>query len=47
MYELRRYAMAGGGVQLIILLCGGDKRTQHEDIALARQYWNDWKRRSS
>ena len=31
---------------LILLLLGGDKSSQEKDIALARAYWNDQKRRS-
>jgi putative component of toxin-antitoxin plasmid stabilization module len=30
----------------VILLCGGDKSTQDADIARARQYWKDYKRRN-
>ena len=29
---------------LIILLCGGDKRTQREDIAKAKTLAEDWKK---
>ena len=32
---------------LVILLCGGDKRTQTRDIATAKQYWQSYKRRTS
>ena len=27
----------------IVLLCGGDKRTQDRDIRLAKQYWREFK----
>ena len=37
------YAMAGRSV--VLLLCGGDKRTQTSDIARALEHWNDYKRR--
>lgn len=33
------------GQTLVILLCGGDKRTQDADIQQAKAYWADWKRR--
>jgi putative addiction module killer protein len=33
------------GPVLIILLCGGDKRTQQKDIETARGYWADYRRR--
>ena len=32
------------GRTLVVLLCGGDKRTQDRDIRLAKQYWHDFKR---
>ena len=35
------------GDVLVILLCGGDKRTQTRDIATAKQYWQSYKRRIS
>lgn len=38
------YAMAGK--QLVLLLCGGDKRTQQQDIDRACDCWQDWQRRS-
>ena len=37
------YARAGSAV--ILLLCGGDKRTQDADIARACEYWRDWQAR--
>jgi len=50
--ELREHVGAGHrlylgrhGAQLVILLCGGDKRSQTTDIAAAKTYWSDWKRR--
>jgi putative addiction module killer protein len=38
------YAVAGA--QVVLLLCGGDKRTQNADIDRACDYWLDWQRRS-
>jgi putative addiction module killer protein len=29
----------------VVLLCAGDKSTQERDIATARKYWNDYKKR--
>ncbi len=31
------------GDTVVILLCGGDKGSQQRDIALARQYWSDYR----
>src|SRR5438552_10051840 len=31
------------GPSLVILLCGGDKRTQNEDIRKANAYWTSYK----
>lgn len=33
------------GQEIVLLLCGGDKRTQPADIRQARTYWAEWKRR--
>ena len=38
----RVYYMQRGAV-LIVLLCGGDKRTQQEDIARAKRIAEEWK----
>jgi putative addiction module killer protein len=32
---------------LVILLCGGDKRTQARDIEKAKLFWHSYKRRTS
>ena len=33
------------GDELVLLLCGGTKTRQPSDIAKARKYWSDYKRR--
>ena len=33
------------GNQMVILLCGGDKRSQQSDIQRAHEYWADYLRR--
>ena len=50
--ELREHLGAGyrvyfgrHGKAVVILLCGGSKKTQPPDIKTTRQYWADWKRR--
>lgn len=50
-YELRIDVGAGyrayyaiAGKEVVLLLCGGDKRTQSSDIDRACAYWNDWQR---
>ena len=50
--ELREHLGAGyrvyfgrHGQMIVILLCGGTKKTQAADIKTAREYWADWKRR--
>lgn len=34
------------GDRLVILLCGGDKRTQSKDIEKAKKYWSDYRSRN-
>jgi len=33
------------GLKLVLLLCGGDKGSQQEDIRKAKKYWQDYKQR--
>jgi putative addiction module killer protein len=33
------------GTKIILILCGGIKRTQDEDIEKAKEYWRDYERR--
>ena len=35
------------GQTLVVLLCGGDKRTQDRDIRLAQDYWSDYQQREN
>jgi putative addiction module killer protein len=52
--ELRDHQGAGWrvyfgrhGRSIVILLMGGTKRTQANDIKMAKRYWSDWKRRQA
>ena len=40
-----RVYYATAAAQIVLLLCGGDKRTQSSDIDKACGYWKDWQRR--
>jgi putative addiction module killer protein len=42
-----RVYCARHGNALIVLLAGGSKRTQQQDIEHAQDYWQDWKRRKA
>lgn len=52
--ELREHLGAGyrvyfgrHGKTVVILLCGGSKKSQAADIMNAKEYWADWKRRQA
>lgn len=52
--ELREHLGAGyriyfgrHGLSIVILLFGGSKKSQAEDIKTAKRYWADWKRRQT
>ncbi len=35
------------GTKIVLLLCGGDKSTQAQDITKAQQYWSDYRKTES
>ena len=39
-----RLYYAQSGKNVVLLLCGGDKRNQTQDIRTAKQYWESWKK---
>jgi putative addiction module killer protein len=41
-----RVYFALSGRRVVLLLCGGDKRSQEADIARAVDCWRDWQRRT-
>ena len=52
-HELRIHAgkgyrvyFANDGNTIIVLLCGGSKNTQNNDIAKAKEYWDDYRSRT-
>ena len=52
--ELREHLGAGyrvyfgrHGQKIVVLLCGGSKKSQVADINKAREFWADWKRRQA
>jgi putative addiction module killer protein len=42
-----RVYYAWDGPKLILLLCGGDKGTQRQDVEIAKQYWSNYHERRS
>lgn len=42
-----RIYFAQSGAAIILLLCGGDKSTQDQDILRAKQYWTDFQKRQN
>lgn len=40
-----RVYFANEGTTIVILLCGGDKKTQKQDTKTAKFYWADYKKR--
>ena len=41
-----RVYYAEHGSVIVLLLCAGDKSTQHKDIRRAQEYWEDYRRTS-
>lgn len=42
-----RVYFAQAGATIVLLLCGGDKRSQSQDILNAKAYWKDFQRRQN
>lgn len=42
-----RVYYAAAGKELVLLMCGGGKRTQNTDIDRACEFWQDWQRRAN
>jgi len=42
-----RVYYANDGEKVIVLLCGGDKSNQYEDIKSTKEYWADYKKRKA
>jgi putative addiction module killer protein len=42
-----RIYFAQAGETIVLLLCGGDKSTQNQDIIRAKHYWVDFQRREN
>ncbi len=52
-YEMRidtgsgyRVYFAVSGLSIVLLLCGGTKKTQQSDIETAYEYWSEYKKRN-
>ena len=41
-----RIYYARSGASVMLLLCGGDKRTQDRDIKQAKKHWKEWQLRN-
>ena len=41
-----RVYYARSGKQVVLLLCGGDKRSQKADVKTAKAYWRDYEQRT-
>ena len=51
-FEFRIHVLSGlriyfgqDGNEIVVLLCGGSKKTQKQDIKKAKEYWQDYLRR--
>lgn len=42
-----RVYFARSGATIVLLLCGGDKSTQEQDILRAKQYWTNFQHRQN
>ena len=42
-----RIYFARSGDRIVLLLCGGDKKTQSKDILKAKQYWADYQEKEN
>ena len=42
-----RVYFSQAGSRIVLLLCGGDKKTQDRDILRAKQYWADFQTRQN
>jgi len=41
-----RVYLGRDGIKIVVLLCGGSKKSQSKDIKLAQQYWAEYRRRT-